>query len=560
MARLDNEQVRELAERAHALLDLALGFYRIHRSLDRGLAIHWQGRANFAATLLGRLVVRLATEAVRRVVESAIAYFKRGEVDHPSMQQSFTFLFKQALQSLPIDQRMSFLVEFISMPLSDNQRIVFSWPEPALDLQGPSALPDRKTFGPTYTLAVRHQIDLAKGTSELARKQALLRLAVLHDLGLLDVDEDRALADAIWVPIEERGLPWNDAFTDNSLLRLPEREPGEALRAWRRGYLSAESPDPFDIADAMRNSRAFDMVAERLRAVTSAAMSTRGGSPLFSLDASEAALLARQLLALLSRVANQTRRPFSFDLPGLALLAQHALAEAAIPHIDQDDHATTHELRESLDALDAKGVPTLDARIALIRLVPHSQDAVQERVERDLRSHRPEIAGAALDSVYRWLLNGGAWHVPRPSDAILFGVAMIVEDLWPDVLERALLAADAAVVSGDQRLTPRFVNPLLRGLFALLVAADYQRADFGSWSGIKADDLPSVRAAAARLAVSLSSAGYKTERIIQQWIETAAEDPLPEVRHTVRGQDRSGCDTGVEAALPSAESPPDPTV
>ena len=54
-------------------------------------------------------------------------------------------------------------------------------------------------------------------------------------------------------------------------------------------------------------------------------------------------------------------------------------------------------------------------------------------------------------------------------------------------------------MSGDQR----FVNPLLRGLSALIVAADYQRADFEGWSGIKADDLPSVRAAAARLAVSL---------------------------------------------------------
>lgn len=122
---------------------------------------------------------------------------------------------------------------------------------------------------------------------------------------------------------------------------------------------------------------------------------------------------------------------------------------------------------------------------------------------------------------------------------------MIVEDLWPDVLERALLAADAAVVSGDQR----FVNPLLRGLSALIVASDYQRADFEGWSGIKADDLPSVRAAAARLAVSLSSAGYKTDRIIQQWIEAAAKDPLPEVRHAVQGQDRSGPETGVEAAL-----------
>ena len=300
VARLDEEEVRELADRAKALLDLALGSYRIQRGLDHELAIHWQGRANFAARLLGCLVVRLPIEGARRVLESAITYFKRGEDGHQLIQESFLFLFERAGRSLPIDQRISFLVELISIPLRNDPQSGL-WPDPALDLQTSAHFPDRKTFEPAYTTTVRHLVGAAKGTSEFARKRALLRLAILHDLRLLDANENRALADALWALIGERGLPWNDAFSDEHLLRLPEREHGEALRAWRRGYLSAESSDPFDIADAMRKSDVFKMVAGRLRAVTSAAMSTRGGSPRFSLEASEAALLARRLLALLSR-------------------------------------------------------------------------------------------------------------------------------------------------------------------------------------------------------------------------------------------------------------------
>src|SRR5208282_2404728 len=96
---------------------------------------YWRERANFAARLLGRLVVRLPSEGVGRVMDNIIAYFKNGEINHPWLQENFDFLFTQTLESLPVDDRLSRLVDPISMPFNDEQMRIFPWPEPVQYLQ-----------------------------------------------------------------------------------------------------------------------------------------------------------------------------------------------------------------------------------------------------------------------------------------------------------------------------------------------------------------------------------------------------------------------------------------
>jgi hypothetical protein len=285
----------------------------------------------------------------------------------------------------------------------------------------------------------------------------------------------------------------------------------------------------------LRDSRALKLVGDRLISVARVVMRDTDSKPLLRVSGAEAALLTRRLLALLQRVSAHVRSPYTiFDIQTIAELAQQTLATAAIPFIDQEDYPTIHEVRESLDTLSAQGMPTLDATIAFVRLAPDRLEALLEEIERDLRSHRPEVVRRTLESATRWLHNVSSWQVPPPPNEIVFSIALMIEDRWSEVLTQALRAAAAAVRLGGEIVTPRFVNPILRGLSALQSETDYHRADFEGWSGIKADDLPAVRAAAASLALALSVAGYSDIPVIQTWLEAAEKDPLPEVRQALR--------------------------
>jgi hypothetical protein len=53
-------------------------------------------------------------------------------------------------------------------------------------------------------------------------------------------------------------------------------------------------------------------------------------------------------------------------------------------------------------------------------------------------------------------------------------------------------------------------------------------------------DLPSVRAAAAQLVLTLANSGYDAEPIVQQWLQSAKCDALSEVRNAGDFQAKSG--------------------
>jgi hypothetical protein len=530
VALLEPAKIQALAGRAQSLLRLALEFHRANSRVDERLADYWRNRANFAAGLLGRLVSRLPKDAISDVAQAAIAYFQDGYANRHLLEENLTFLFEMALRALPIQERLSLLVELVSMPLPISATPRLAWPEPLSMIQNAAPAPDRSSFGAEFTAAVSKLLNYAESDTAGARGDALFRLAVLFDLGLLEPLEVRRFSEALWTPLREIGLPSNEDLRDDSLLALPQPEPGIAESTFRIGYLSPESPNPFDFPDALSNSREFSDLYSRLSSIIGAVNRRTEGQQLLGLSTDEASLLTRRLLTLIARLVEHERSPWSsFDRNDLIRHAQVALAEAGLSYLDPQDTLILKEAQGLLQEWDLREEPVLDAQIALLRLDSSQAPALFDRLERDLRSHRPERANAALLALERWILRSTRWQVPPPPDYLLLSVALLVEDGWPAVLKQALATARALVKSESIPSPDKVIAYLLQGLRALMTAADYRRGDRIGLGGIPSDDLPAIRIAVVRLASALHDKGQDDPAVLW-WIEAARVDPLPDVR------------------------------
>ena len=141
-----------------------------------------------------------------------------------------------------------------------------------------------------------------------------------------------------------------------------------------------------------------------------------------------------------------------------------------------------------------------------------------------------------------WVKHGETWQVPAPPYELGLEAGFLVEDRWPPVLVSALQTAEALVREPTWRKDETMNRLLLKGLDLLLGEAAYDRpgASDKEAPSISIDDIPKVRAEAVKLATTLAATGLQGDAVIEKWLKAAENDPLPEVRHALRGHDASG--------------------
>lgn len=531
-ARLTDGEARDLAARARSLLNVALACYRANRPIARESADYWQEKANFAARLLGRLATRLPLDDARRLVADVIGYYKRGEVDHRWIQESFTWLFEEAVKALPLEVRLEFLIDLAGVP-SAEETFAFAWPMPLSDVQRASPASVRNVDVTALTPVLDGLFDFAAGASDppgfqgaimAPRDEAIVRLAILHGLGLVEGERKARLARLIWSRIAGGELPSNRLFIDDVLLILPEPHPGQAEKAFRRAYLSPGPHNPFELPGMLRDSRSFAEVGRRLKAVVGAA--TRR-TPL-QISPEEARTLGERLIRTMARIQTDAIPLSLFDAANLFHWAQIALAEAAVPNLETTQ--VTGRPCEAVLEFGRQGRDVLATRVACLRLDPDQLDGLADEIEQNLRSHRPDDVKTALRGVAHWVRARHRWRVPPPPVTLVKAVVMLVEDGWPEVAEEALGAAEALVRSRPQDLSEALEERLVRGLGRLAREADYDNGDLTDGEGVSADVIPAIRVAAVRLAVALSRSGMGDVEVIRHWIAAGTGDPLSMVR------------------------------
>ena len=530
IARLDGAEAEALSKRLSDYLATTVGRYRADRGVNEALARHWQESAKFAAQLQGRLVTRLSVGRINEVASEAVEYFRRGEVDHVWLQDSFTYFFGEAMGALPTVALSGFVIKLLDIPYRPNDA-PFAWPSALGALERFRANLRRDQVGEDIGQRIAQLLRDAADDRDEIRSEALVRLAILHASNLLQGTEVRRFSDVLWAKLDGQGFPQARYLRDDALMLLPEPHQGAADEALRRKYLWDHNP--FDLPDALRDSRQFRALEGVLSSLVALVARERPAGKEFSINAIEADALTKRLVNIYNLLADGTRRDYSaFDRAGLLNLIQIALAETAIPNLNREDHAIVRLVEENLRRWRDNQDPTLEASLSATRLPLSEPWPVEAEVKRDLRSHKAELVGRSLKATERWLRHGSRWGIHMPKKEVFVTLGLLVEDGWPEILPDLLSTATALTDTQPTELETEVLLLLRQGLSHLAERTAYARIDDQGEDGIGPGQVPIVRVGCAKLALSLEKAG-KGDATVAEWLEAARTDPLSEVRRAV---------------------------
>jgi hypothetical protein len=382
----------------------------------------------------------------------------------------------------------------------------------------------------------------------------------LHDWGCLTAPELRQLARLLWARVNERtGLPDTPGVQNFVYLSLPEprgvrvverfrkylRE-GDVLRfcqqttgpggAVQRSFTGYMNPDAYILSwlgatdvpsstDARRRNRRF-LDWTRAEAVT-----------LFRKLQSWWTEEGRDLLG------GPTGSPFidQLSVDPLHERIDHifeALERIVIPRVRVGSRLAT-EVIAFVREIESCNVPVEAVLPALLRLEPQSEKATAAQLRRSLGTHEEERLRAALRGLTSWLRNQpnspGAmrgYRLPRVPEDLLQELGSRVAGRRQPGLRHTIAASISVVQNSPERVNRRFIQSLTVGLGYLISETQYRTEDDAPGQ-IPAAETPTYRLLTTRLASLLAQIPGGRSEVIDQWLEAAQQDPLPEIRREI---------------------------
>lgn len=509
LAKLSPDLVAALAGRLQTGRDYWIGRVTSGTADERGFAID---RLALTLELLGRLAVRLDSNAARSLHEETLAMWAQSELRAVRLGDPVGRLLKNSFEAVSPDDRPGLAYGSLELELSEHgmRPDPMSWlAETSLEMAAARS---------AFRQLVQGWLDAAQPANSL-RAAALGRLAEVSVMGALNDDERTGLATAAWASVDE-GDPSLPVGTN----LLPHF------------WTTVPAPDGIDVADTVRR-RLFDMPDGELRITdyTSMIRAARNGG---STPTADQARIAFDLLV--------KRRPKPVDETDAA-----AVMDAAFSGYDPREEAhnigatITFALAPFLQVADL----TVDRASAIARFVeetgspsataglipfleaqPATRETLAGLVRRGLVARDKRAVRYAADAMRLWC------EAPLPEEQSC--PAQLVEQLVSSIeLRRApalwSLLGLAAFLARRERLTDDQHRRLAIALDDLLVETDYTEIDPQSE---EAGTVSVVRARCAGLALALRGRGVDHPSL-SAWEKTAARDPLPEVRYASRDAD-----------------------
>lgn len=510
VARLSQGAVDETVSLLRPALSVALRRYA-HTADDRE---HWKTRAEWVtraadiAEVLSRLVIRANTTTLQQVIEETVTAI-RETPEHRTLSQKLHLLIARGIAALPPDDQGAFLLPAIELPLpgeGDENHPDSLFPEVIDAFTSPEIHrpPDENRWA-------RRIADLTQlvGQRGLVRERAIYRLMQLHTWTLLTEKERQAFAQALWSePAGENKLPVNTGMFGHVMLALPEPSPGIARRAFEHEVVALNQPHQPTARDLVALLNAARYLPEEFRYQPSRTQAQ--------------VWLARITEKFASIDIPENTHPLSSPSEEERYLewVGHAVAGAVLPALTPED--VSDEVANQFVASKAPGAVV--ALPGLVALKPRLHDAVVDRLRHVLIGAEAQW-GYAAAAVLEWSRLDRAGKTGLPDDLVSL-VSGAVFSRHRLTLASTLNAAAELVRHG--RLSNADYARLESGLTYLFADLEYSGEHIGAY-----DEVSLLRARCATIALALRHAGRDT-RIIDDWISTAAHDPLPDVRQAVR--------------------------
>ena len=526
------EMARQLAQICIDAIEYILP--RIGGEHSRG---HWPNRLAVIMEALSRFTLRLEADQVGHIFDKAIGWYKANVLSKDLLLAApMRSLLSRSWESLPIELRREKMVEVLGAPLigldgfSPGAVGVNRYADPCDVLEKHTTLEVSRTpendsrWREIFGLLIR-----ALRSKGEARRRAANRMSQLVNLKILTADEMVEFGQVLWG--EERGgpcdLPTGTDIFDWAFMVLPEPRTGLSEERFRAKWLNPDmlnEPDP-------------PQVGKILWEVGAAIGNLAIHGICFSLSVKE----KRYLVDVVERwIQEPVPIPLLFAGEETPIFAKHAdedvrKAISGLQHVLLEidvSEESANSLFEKWQRLNLSEMPARTLSVGLIKALPERLEEVVQSLRMGLASDESKIAQNAANALEFWLKFGIAKgeNLPHPPIDLVQEVGVIISTRRKAALLQALLVAKWVVENGSVVQRNAIGILVVQGLSYLAEELKYEIARDEDL------DVPLLRWGCTNLAISMAQTDWPDEPVVVRWVESAVNDPLPEVRN-VGGHD-----------------------
>ena len=502
---------------------------------------HWKARLPVVVEGLSRFVLRLDSEGADSIFSSVLRWYEHQSVAVTvEMRVPIGNMLSRSWEALPIQRKSARVLDLLNAPIvgidgfragvvgaDGERRFERHYPDPCevLDRSTAMRLVADGRDEAKWKEATRSIARALRSWGE-ARRRAALRASWLVDLQALTEDELLEISVALWGEdfASHKELPAGTDIYDWAFSVLPEPKPGLADQRFRGKWLSQDPDDE----SALPTPDAI------LWQVGSAICNLKiHGKPL-SLSETEKSYLedvvgkwARAPLPISLRFVTESGPIFGGgaddDIRNAIFGLTHVLLEIEISEV------LANSLYEKAQILNESQIPARAVMVALSKALPKRFEEMVQSIRMGLGSNDEQTAKNAAQALEFWLHAGkdsGVGLRPPPIDLVREIGAIIANRRKPALIQ-ALSIARWVYMEGSSEYRDAIASLAAQGLGYLEEKLRYDvenEEDF---------DVPLLRWGCTQLAIAMAEHGYDSEPAVVRWIESARNDPLPEVRYAI---------------------------
>ncbi len=493
---------------------------------------------------LSRLVIRTSPDHMETIFDQALALCQNEQLAGSTGWTPIRHLLQRSWEAMPRDNRRRRAIDLLNAPIAglDGPKPLseYSWPDPADLVDETSDVLERTPDNEQQWLAAINLTMRGLTSDTSIRYQASKRMVNLVQSGQLTKDETHGIATALWdeqyTGPEE--LPGNVALVDSAFLTFPEHSPGIAEERFRNKWLSG-NPEPSDPNTIEINLRSVDGLNHNPKDVKSQLWQVGNAIRILykngqRLELSEA---EKQLISgLLETWADaatperfQLQSPMLRDSYGNQVRAVARALPAVIQEISLPDPSMGEKLYQKMRHLNDSQTPALELAPTIVKIIPTRLEDVATMLRAGMTSDNKEFAESAISGILLWLSE--SWdaesNIPLPPDDLVREIGVAIAYRRSASLAEALQGAQWIFEKGTKASKEMIRQLVEDGLGYLATELSYDQTQES------VEDIPLLRLLCADLAVAMAKNGQSQHPVVDQWLEIAKEDPLPEVRTMV---------------------------
>ena len=515
---------------------------------SRQSIISWIERLRVAIEALSRLVLRLEPKITEEIFKKALEWYQNDNIAQDSwMSQPVRHLLERSFEALPKSHRTKHAFDLLGAPIVGMDGFAASvsyYLDPGDLLQNEISPPIRTSdnenrWQETVSFLVR-----GLHAGDEARKRAVRRIVEIAFWNRLTEAEKLQVAEALWNEDNTRSddLPSGTDLRDWVFFLLPEPEPGIAEQRFRRKWLNTNSL-------SQENTPNQDEIFSQVGAAISGLNDHQSSLEFSKEEKSYLVEIIKQWSKIpmplpihpFDRERIENTRQAIIGLQSILLeiqvsksIAKKLYKKVKAKDLYEPERLTLGELRErqkanneKVKALNESDLPCKELVAGIVKSWPDCFDDMATLMRISLVSENADLAYNAAGGLYYWFEAAtDPKHQLQPlPDDLIREIGIIIANRRKNVLRWALQVAKLIFEKGNQEQKDAICDLVLQGLSYLVKELQYDKMSDED------DDVPFLRWNCFRLARAMAECGFHDNPTIVRWLESAEQDPMPEVRY-----------------------------